>query len=156
MARIKVLLASIALLAAAGCSSHKGMDRILSLKDLDKFDQYASEMTPEEGAVFEQTVLAEVRRQSVQLGLAAMAQGIGSNADPSRESDTSQMDAPLKKLQSLEGKTARAATIEILQVLKAALQAERERITPASTDLADLDKRIGTLDRKLAMLSTTH
>ena len=159
----RLLLALFVALMIAGCSG-KGMDHVISLKEIDKLDNIASEMTPEEAQIFQQTVIAEVGRLTIQFGLSAMSEGLASYGDPSRDPATPKTDETLDKLQALDGKTARAATIEILQAFKANLQTEKTKANEIAAayptlagkaDPADFDSRIATLDRKIALISKT-
>lgn len=134
----KLLAALCVLLILTACSG-KGMDHVISLKEIDKLEEIANQMSPEESDVFHQTVVAEVGKLSLQLGLSAITEGFSANADPSRDVSTPNMDNALVKLQAFEGKTARAATIEILNAHKSVLQAEKDgamRIASARQELA--------------------
>lgn len=161
--KIRLLFAFVATLMIAGCSA-RGMDHILSMKEIDQLENIAAEMPPEEAQIFQQTVIAEVRRLTIQLGMSAMAEGLANYGDPSRDPSMSKTEETIGKLQAMDGKTARVVTTEILEVFKSKLQAEKASASKAITafpamasqvDLADFDSRIATLDRKIALISKT-
>src|ERR1035437_3944574 len=102
----------LVLLAIFGCDGHRGMDQVIALKDWEKIEGMANDMTPQEAEIFQQTVVAEIQSVGVEYGMSAWVQGLQTIGDPSRDPDTSEMDKAVARLQALEGKTARAATVQ--------------------------------------------
>lgn len=123
MFSLKLPAALCALLLLAACSG-KGMDHVISLKEVDKLDEIANQMSPEEGDVFRQTVVAEVGKLTLQLGLSAITEGYG--------------DIP---------KDPSAVAVEPVE-----WSAPNEP-SGGNVDVADLDNRLATLDRKIALVS---
>jgi hypothetical protein len=155
-----LLFLLLPLLVLCACSG-KGLDHVITLKEIDQLENIAAEMEPEAALIFGQAVIADVRQLTVQLGFSAMAEGLSNYGDPSRDPKTGQTEEIIGKLQAMDGKTARVVTIEKLQEFKAKLLAESERRSAASvhsaignqTDQSELDTRIATLDRKIEFIS---
>lgn len=148
--KLKVWLGATAIaLAVSGCFGNKGMDRVFSLKSVDKVEQYTQEMSPEEAEIFNQTVMADIRSSSLQIGFAALSETFKTQGDPSRDADTTQMEAALGKLAALEGKTLRAATIENLEAHKARIQTEKNQVLAELQAQDDLKKQIDSLQFKV-------
>ncbi len=144
MFSLKLPAVLCALLILTACSG-KGMDHVISLKEIDKLDEIANQMNPEEGEVFRQTVVAEVGKLTLQLGLSAITEGFAANADPSRDSATPSMDDALAKLQAFDGKTARSATIEILNSHKTVLQAKKDGAARVASARQELAKQVAAV-----------
>lgn len=149
MALIRVFFVIAIAAVVTGCFGAKGMDKVISVKELDKLQTFAQEMASEEAAIFEQTVIAEVNALSMQLGLMLMAEGLATNRDPSRDAATPKLDDALQRLQAFDGKTARAATIEILQAHLVKVQAEKNLAVAAQKAMGDIEGQLEKLDFKV-------
>ncbi|MCX7177090.1 MAG: hypothetical protein NT159_24850 [Proteobacteria bacterium] len=141
MKAIQAVLAIFSIVAMVGCGA-KGMDHVITLKQLDKLETVAGEMNADDELLFRQTVMAEVGRLTMQIGLSAMTEGLGGAGDPSRDKTSTQFDEAFAKLQALEGKTARAATLEMLQGLKATLQLEHTKAKAQAAGNAELARQV--------------
>lgn len=141
MARTWIWVVGI-VLALCGCLGEKGVDRVISMKSLDKLEEYAKEMSPEEAEIFEQTVLADIRAATLQVGLSIMADTFKTKADPSRDADTSEIDAAIGRLAAMEGKTIRAAMVESLQSHRAPLEGEKRLAEAQAQAESELRKQI--------------
>lgn len=159
MSKLRSLFLLLSVLLLGACSG-KGLDHVITLKEIDQLESIATEMEPEAAEIFGQAVIAEVRQLTVQLGLSAMAEGLSNYGDPSRDPKTGKTEEIIDKLQAMDGKTARVVTIEKLQAFRAKLLAEKESRSAASAysttgnqaDPAQLDTRIATLDRKIEFI----
>lgn len=132
-------------LSVAGCFGERGMDRVISMKSLDRLEEYAKEMAPEEAEIFEQTVLTDIRVTAMQVGLANLAESFKTKGDPSRDANTSETDAAIGRMAALEGKTVRAATIENLQAHRTRLQAEKEAALAEVKTKEEIQKQLDEL-----------